>query len=191
MSGEGDIPSRFSRRGPIFLGISPRARWRGGGRISLGGGRKSCDNGIGNFISVFRATWWFLLDETGCSGNLLGVIKTVFDNYLPKWRWIVQVYSPKCEALRPKKQLIGKIFLKQFVFQLPVNKTVFTRRIPPHTVKQNFVAFFVFGETAASFSRKKCSSVTKREAILGFFRRWIVQGMKSTIHAWGAPPEPC
>jgi hypothetical protein len=44
------------------------------------------------------------------------------------------------------------------------------------------VAFFVFGETAASFSRKKCSSVTKREAILGFFRRWIVQGMKSTIH---------
>jgi hypothetical protein len=41
-------------------------------------------------------------------------------------------------------------------------------RIPLHTVKQNFVAFFVFGETAASFTTKICSSVTgmKWEAIL-------------------------
>ena len=39
-------------------------------------------------------------------------------------------------------------------------------RIPLHTV--NFVAFFVFGETAASFSTKIFSSVTgmKWEAIL-------------------------
>jgi hypothetical protein len=47
-----------------------------------------------------------------------------------------------------------------------------------HTVKQNFVAFFVFGETEASFSTKICSSVigAKREAILFFVPRWIVQG---------------
>jgi hypothetical protein len=37
-----------------------------------------------------------------------------------------------------------------------------------HIVKQNFVAFFVFGETAAAFIAKSRSSITgtKREAIL-------------------------
>jgi hypothetical protein len=40
--------------------------------------------------------------------------------------------------------------------------------MPLQTVKQNFVAFFVFGEIAASFGTKISSPVTgmKREAIL-------------------------
>ena len=42
--GGGDIPIDYSSPGAVFLGISPPFER---GRISWGGGQKSCDNGMG------------------------------------------------------------------------------------------------------------------------------------------------